>query len=814
MLIPRFISLLVLTSLLGLTSCFSPTETARQPDAGSPPQLPGPLPTTGQMLLPNGWKLSPAGQQTPLGDLPLNMALAPGGQLAAVVNCGFGANSVQLLNPQTGEVLDTQPVSSAWLGLAFGPDGKSLYVSGGQTNRVHYFKVENQRLRPDTTKALIVGQGWPKQKIGLTGLVVDGPRQLLYVTTREDSSLYTLDLTRRQRPRRTKLPAEAYTAVLAPDGHQLYISLWGGSAVAVYDPARQQVTARIPVESHPNDMALTHDGRRLFVANANSNSVAVIDTKTQRVTETLSVALFPQAPTGSTPNSVALSADEQQLFIANADNNCLSVFDISGAGASHSLGFIPTGWYPTAVRTVGNSLLVLNGKGSTSQANAAQGPNPLRDVEDRAPQYIGGLLLGSLSRLPVPAAPELAAFSKQVYANSAYTKDREINPAVPAGNPVPQRVGEKSPIEHVFYIIKENRTYDQVLGDMPAGNGDPGLCIFPEKVTPNHHALAHEFVLLDNFYADAEVSADGHNWSMAAYANDYVEKTWPVYYSERGGTYDYEGGRGEVAEPEDGFLWDYCLRAGISYRSYGEFVFGGKTRVPALKNHYATDYAGYDLSIRDVDREKVWERDFDRLLAAGQLPRLNVLRLPSDHTSGAKRGARTPLAFAADNDLALGRLVEHLSQSNVWGKSVVMVIEDDAQNGSDHVDAHRSTAYLAGPYVKRGAVVHTMYSTSGMLRTLELLLGLPPMSQYDAAATPLWECFTSQVNTKPYVARPANIDMEAHNTAWNKPAQDAEKFDLSREDAAPDIAFNHNIWQAIRGEHSMMPAPRRAAFVK
>ena len=234
----------------------------------------------------------------------------------------------------------------------------------------------------------------------------------------------------------------------------------------------------------------------------------------------------------------------------------------------------------------------------------------------------------------------------------------------------------------------------------------------------------------------------------------------------------------------------------------------------ALKDHYAPDYPGYDLSIRDVDREKVWERDFDRLLAAGQLPRLSVLRLPSDHTSGARRGARTPLAFAADNDLALGRLVEHLSKSSVWKKSVVMVIEDDAQNGSDHVDAHRSTAYLAGPHVRRGAVVHTMYSTSGMLRTLELLLGLPPMSQYDAAATPLWECFTSKMNATPYVARPVTVDLEARNTAWNKPARDAEKFDLSHEDAAPDVEFNQNIWQAIRGENSVMPAPKRAAFVK
>ena len=803
----------LLAALLALSGCFSPTETSRQAVAGAPPQLPGPLPATGQTLLPNGWKLSPAGQQTPLGDLPLNLVLAPGGRLAAVINCGYATNSVQLLDAQTGRVLDTQPVKAAWLGLAFGPDGRTLYASGGESNRVHCFRVENQRLRPDS--ALVVGLPWPKQKIGLTGLVVDGPRRQLYALSREDSALYTLDLTRRQAPRRLRLPAEAYAAVLAPGGRQLYVSLWGGHAVAVVDVARQQVTARIAVGSHPNDLALSRDGRRLFVANANANSVSVVDTKARRVSETLSAALFPASPTGSTTNSVALSADESQLFIANADNNCLAVFDVRVAGASQALGFVPTGWYPTAVRVApGGQLLVLNGKGSTSRANSVNGPNPLKQTGEAAPAYIAAILPGSLSRLPVPDAAALAAFSQQVYANTPYSPTRAASPDVPAGNPVPERVGAPSPIEHVFYVIKENRTYDQVLGDMAAGNGDPSLCLFPDSVTPNHHALAHDFVLLDNFYADAEVSADGHNWSTAAYATDYVEKTWPSNYSGRGGGYDYEGARGEVAEPADGFVWDYCRRAGLSYRSYGEFIYKGKPGVAALQGHFMPDYPGFDMQIRDVARERLWEQDFDRLLTAGQLPRLSVIRLPGDHTLGAKRGARSPLAYAADNDLALGRLVEHLSRSSIWKKSVVLVIEDDAQNGPDHVDAHRSTAYLAGPYVRRGAVVHTLYSTSGMLRTLELLLGLPPMSQYDAAATPLWECFTARPDARPYRARPARVNLNTRNLAWNRPAREAEKFDFSREDAAPDVAFNRNIWQAVRGEKSAMPAPRRAAFVK
>jgi YVTN family beta-propeller protein len=802
----RFAPLLPLLLALG---CTSSPSTKPAPDA--PGVLPGPIAGTNQTQLPNGWKLSPAGATTPLGDLPLSLQISPDGRLAAVTNAGWGENSVQLLDAASGQLLDTRVVPAAWAGLAFAPDGRTLYASGGQHNRIHCFRIEGQKLRPDS--ALVLGDKWPKQKIGVAGLAVDGRRQQLYAVTREDNSLYTFDLKTRKLLRTLKLPAEAYGALLSPDGSRLYISLWGGHAVAVYDPETQQLLPSIAVESHPNDLVLTRDGRRLFVANANSNSVSVIDTRAGRVTETLNTALFPASPTGSTPDGVALSADDSQLFIANADNNCLAVFDVRDPAASRPLGFIPTGWYPTAVRVAGTQVLVTNGKGSTSLANP-NGPNPVRDVGEKGAGYIGGLLKSSLARLPLPDAAALATFSVQVYANTPFTKARETAPEVPAGNPVPQRVGGASPIKHVFYIIKENRTYDQVLGDVPAGNGDASLCLFPEKVTPNHHALAREFVLLDNFYVDAEVSADGHNWSTAAYANDFVEKSWPSNYSGRGGEYDFEGNRGEVAEPKDGFLWDYCRRAGRSYRSYGEFVYKGKASVPAIKGHFCEPYAGFDLHVKDVDREKVWEQDFDRLVAAGHLPDLSIIRLPNDHTFGARKGEFSPLSYAADNDLALGRLIEHLSKSPVWKESVVMVVEDDAQNGPDHVDAHRSTAYLMGPYVRRHAVVHTAYTTSGMLRTLELILGLPPMSQYDAAAVPLWACFTPKPNLAPYTTRPATTPQDARNTTFNGPARRALKFDLSREDAAPDLAFNENIWQAIRGEHSRMPAPRRSAAVR
>ena len=795
--------------LLALLGCSG--HPSSPPAAEAPGVLPGPIAGTTQTRLPNGWKLSPAGTTTPLGDLPLSLEISPGGRLAAVSNGGWGENSVQLLDAATGRVLDTSVVPAAWAGLAWAPDGRTLYASGGQHNRIHSFRVEGEKLRPDS--AFVLGQKWPKQKIGVAGLAVDGRRRVLYAVTREDNSLYTFDLKTRRLLRTLKLPAEAYAAQLSPDGARLYISLWGGHAVAVYDAEKLLLLASIPVESHPNDLALTRDGRRLFVANANSNSVSVIDTRAGRVTETLNTALFPASPAGSTPNSLALSADDGQLFIANADNNCLAVFDVRDPATSRPLGFVPTGWYPTAVRVAGGQLLVANGKGTASKANP-NGPNPGRDVGEVGKGYIGGLLAGSLSRLPLPDEKALAAYSAQVFANTPFSKARTAAPEVPAGSPVPQRVGEKSPIKHVFYIIKENRTYDQVLGDVPAGNGDASLCLFPEKVTPNHHALTREFVLLDNFYVDAEVSADGHNWSTAAYANDFVEKSWPSNYSGRGGEYDFEGKRGEVAEPKDGFLWDYCRRAGRSFRSYGEFVYQGKASLPAIVGHFCPGYAGFDLHVRDVDREQVWEQDFDRLVAAGQLPDLSIIRLPNDHTMGARRNELSPLSYAADNDLALGRMMEHLSKSPVWKESVVMIVEDDAQNGPDHIDAHRSTAYLIGPYIRRHAVVHTAYTTSGMLRTLELILGLPPMSQYDAAAPPLWACFTARPDFRPYALRPATTPQDVRNTAYNAPARRAEHFDLSREDAAPDLAFNENIWQAVRGEHSRMPAPRRSAAVR
>ncbi|MGN6264092.1 MAG: bifunctional YncE family protein/alkaline phosphatase family protein [Ginsengibacter sp.] len=771
----------------------------------------------------NGWSLSPAGTALHLSsDLPLNMAVSPSKKYVAITDNGNGAQGIELVDIQKKKLLSFTKMKAAWVGLQFSANNKYLYASAGNQNMILRFDVKNDSLV--LKDSIVLGNKWPN-KIGVTGIALDDAHSRLYAVTKENNSLYVCNTKTNQVIRQIPLSAEAYTCLLNPKKTILYISLWGGDKVLLYDVNKAVVIDSIATESHPNDMMFTKKGDLLFVANANSNSVSVIDTRKHKVIETLSASLYPNAPAGSTTNGLALSADDKTLYIANADNNCLAVFNVSQPGSSRSFGFIPTGWYPTNVKVINNQLWVTNGKGFETMANP-YGPQPVNTKqktpyqkaitsEEKQPvQYIGSLFKGSLSFIPIPSAEELGKYSTQVYKNTPYNKNKEALAEGEYGNPIPQKAGASSPIKYVFYVIKENRTYDQVLGDMKEGNGDTSLCLFNEKITPNLHALARNFVLLDNFYVDAEVSADGHNWSTAAYANDYVEKTWPTNYSGRGGTYDYEGTR-KIAYPEKGFIWDYCNRAGISYRNYGEFVHDGKGPIlPSIIGHFCAGFPDFDLTIQDVYREKVWEHDFDSLIAADALPTFSTLRFPNDHTSGMRKGAYTPYAAAADNDLAVGRFIEHLSHSPIWKESAVFILEDDAQNGPDHVDAHRSPAYLISPYVKRNLVDHTMYSTSGMLRTIELILGLPPMSQYDAAAMPMFRCFTSVPDTTAYVALPANVNIEERNTAWNKLAKESAKFNLAKEDAIPDIPFNEVIWKSIKGENSMMPTPRHSAFLK
>jgi YVTN family beta-propeller protein len=765
-----------------------------------------------RVLLPNQWKLTPVGTQLELGDLPLNVAVSPSKKLLAVTNNGVGRQYIQLFSTE-GAIKQTSEIdiAKAWYGLTFSQDEKYIYASGGNDNTVVRFKIENQKLSRDTVMKL--GAPWGKEKICAAGIALDDATNRLFTVTKEDSMLYVCNTQTLKIEKKIPLSTEPFSVVVSKKMNEIYVSLWGAKRIAVFDLTTLEKKADINVGDHPNEMILNKNENTLFVANSLDNSVSVVDLSTKKVLETLNAALYPDAPNGSTTNSVALSEDEKTLYIANADNNCLAVFDVEKVGESRSKGFIPTGWYPTNVRVLGKKIIVSNGKGLNSAPNP-KGPSPFAKREDgRAAQYIGKLFLGTLGIFDVPNDQELAVYSKLTYENTPYTKEKELHTEGEAGNPIPMNVGDKSPIKYVFYIIKENRTYDQILSDVAGGNGDTSLLLFPESVTPNQHKIVKDFALFDNFYVDAEVSADGHNWTMAAYANDFVEKTWQTSYGGRGGNYDFEGTRA-VAFPKSGFLWDACKRAGVSYRTYGEFADDGKANYKTLEGHVCPNYSSWDMNYQDIKREKDWEHDFDSLLAINQVAQFNTIRFGNDHTSGMAKGAYSPKASVGDNDLAVGNFIEHLSNSPIWKESAVFIIEDDAQNGADHVDAHRSTAYIVSPYMRRNFIDHTQYSTSSMVRTMELILGLPPLSQYDAAATPMWRCFTATPDFTPFKAIMPETDINARNVADNELSRRSEFFNLAKLDAVPERAFNEVLWKAIKGLDSEMPPPVRAAWVR
>jgi YVTN family beta-propeller protein len=773
-----------------------------------------------RITLPNGWSLTPVGKSLPLGDLPLNMTISKSGKYMAVTNNGQSTQTIQLFDVKKEKQLDQVVIPKSWYGLKFSGDEKKLYASGGNDNRIlQYNIIANKLILTDsfllTTKA--------KNLVSPTGIEVDETKQILYTVTKEDNSLYLVDLKTKNILQKIKLPGEAFSCLLSPDKSILYICCWGCDKVILFDTKTQQIKNHIAVGDNPNELLLTKNGNWLFVANANDNSVSVINTSGQKVVETLNAALYPDAPSGSTTNGLALSADEKTLYIANANNNCLSVFDVSLPGQSVSKGFIPVGWYPTCVKVAGKKIFVANGKGFSSMANP-YGPSPLRSKEaviyqqgdtskPMGVQYIGGLFKGTLSIINIPSQKQLSIYSQAVYKNTPYNKKQETEAEGMAGNPIPMKVGDKSPIKYVFYVIKENRTYDQVLGDMEKGNGDTSLVLFGKNITPNQHNLASQFVLLDNFYVDAEVSADGHNWSMGAYATDYLEKTWPTNYGGRGGKYDAEGNR-EIANNKKGFIWDHCKRNNVSFRTYGEFADNGKPNIPSLKNNMCNYFEGYNMKVKDSLRFTQWKRDFDSLLAINKVPQFNTIRFGNDHTEGLRKGSPTPFAHVADNDLAVGMFVEYLIKSSIWNETAIFILEDDAQNGADHVDAHRSTAYLAGGFVKRNFTDHTMYSTSSMLRTMELILGMPPMTQYDAAAVPMWRCFNTESAGSDFKAVMPLTDRNEKNTAINEWQRLSDSYNFAKEDAVPDVEFNEVLWYAVKGTAVPFPGPKRAAFLK
>ena len=785
------------------------------------------------VVLPNGWRLTPAGKQLPLGDLPLNMAISPNGRWMAVTNNGYGRQSIKIFDTKKEQEVDDQTIAKSWYGLNFSHDGKWLYASAGNDNQIKMYQVSPIG-KLTLSDSIVMGKQWP-MRISPSGIGVNPKTGDLFVLTRWDNSMYIYRPSDKKLLKKVDLGGEGYQVIVSSDGKFAYASCWGCDQVRIWDIRQGIWAASIPVGSHPNEMCLDEKKRRLFVTNANDNSVSVINLEQQKVEEVLNTALFSTSLSGSTTNGLCLLRNGKQLAIANADNNCLAIFDVSEPSKSRSLGFIPVGWYPTNVKFANDKLWVTNGKGLHSSANPF-GPNPANLTQrvghhegdtnrPKEVQYIGGLFLGALSIIDIPSDQQLKVYSQQVFSNTPYDQRKEYLSDSEPGNPIPQRVGDLSPIKYVFYIIKENRTYDQVLGDIPKGNGDSTLTLFGNKITPNLHKIANEFVLLDNFYVNAEVSCDGHNWTTGAYATDYLEKTWPSNYSSRGDVYAGEGGH-PMGNNKNGFVWDLCSAHDVSYRSYAEFCdrknenINGKTvkgevvpTIKSLEGHVCKTYEPWNMDVRDTTRYYQWAVDFDSLLDIGQVPQFNTLRFGNDHTEGMRLNRPTPFAHVADNDLAVGLMVDHLSHSPIWKESVVFIIEDDAQNGCDHVDAHRSTAYLAGGYVKRHFVDSTPYTTTSMLKTIELILGLPPMTQYDAGARSMWRCFSQTADTSQFHHLAANIPLNQVNQKQNRWQAMSDKYDFDTEDNVPDIEFNQVLWHGIKGDTAVYPGLRRSAFL-
>jgi YVTN family beta-propeller protein len=741
--------------------------------------------------------------------MPLGGALSPDGRFVVIANAGFGAHAVHVLDVASEQRVARLPVVRAWGGAAWSPAGDCFYVSGGIGN------PQNDIYRFTRT-----GDEWTRSE----GIKLEGPRigsvcvswigvsrdgRTLYAANLSDHRLYVLDTETGQTLGRIEVGTHPVAGALGKDGSVLYLALWGGAEVvqvALKEARSPEVRARWKVGSHPNALALHPDGR-LFVSCGNDDTVDVIDTAAGVRIERIRTALRPAGPLGSTPNAVTIAGD--RLYVANADNNNVCVVDIGNRARSRVLGFIPTGWYPSAVLAVdgGRRILIGSGKGTGTRPNPAR--LPINPIVPAGFEYIGQQLTGLLSFVTAPDERQLRAYTQQVIAltpdgGAALRKVRR-----PGRSPIPSRPGSKSPIRYVLYIIKENRTYDQVFGDIRKGNGDPNLCLFGEEVTPNQHALADEFVLLDNLYCTGEVSEDGHPWSTMAYATDHTQRSWILHYSGKGSLPD----QADMGDSSAGFIWEACKAHGISFRSYGEYA-GHKS----LEGHHSLAYVGKAgpgaaPPGRDTERADIFIKEFREFERKGTMPRFMVMSLGENHTNGTKPGSFTPKAMVASNDLALGRIVEAVSHSSLWPQFAIFVIEDDAQNGPDHVDSHRTVGLVISPYVRRRSVDSNMYSTSSMLRTMELILGLPPLTQHDASATPMHACFTDKPDLRPYRALPARIDLNARNVATAYGAQQSALMDWSEYDRINEDELNRILWHSIKGAHVPYPAPVRTALI-
>jgi YVTN family beta-propeller protein len=831
----------------------------------------------GRIVVPTNQILQPAGTQVTFPGRPVDLLSIEGGKLLVAKNM----KDLVFIDPATGKVVQTLALPAAAKGLSAAFSAVGLVNAG---DRVYATDSQGAvRIAKRNADGKYAWEGHLALKApevgGVpypTGIALQGESHLWACASR-GNELQLLKLAGGEVEARVPVGVAPYAPAVV--GAKVYVSNWGGDHPGKDDPTHKtsgtpvktdprtsvanhgsvsvvakvgnewEQTKSIAVGGHPSGIVASKGGKFVYVANANSDTVSVIDTAADKVVETIDCKPEAKLPFGTGSNAVALSDDGQHLYVANGTGNCVAVVALGSlaggppapgeARPSRVEGMIPTGWYPGAVRLSadGKKLFVANVKGHGALYPrkvdpAAKKPDGKQD-DPAAPMKVGKNShdhLGSVSLIDVPDAAALKKYTEAVNANNrlGYSLSGMEKPRPDAKPvPVPERHGEPSSIEHVIYVIKENRTYDQVFGDVKEGNGDPSLCIFGEEVTPNHHKLAREFVLLDNFYCSGVLSADGHSWANAAYATDYLEKQFGQFTR----SYPYEGSD-PLAFPTSGFLWDNALSKKKTFRNYGEFVKSGyepkgakwadvyadytkgtaKVKVTATPNLRSLDkyshpgYPGFPLTTPDVCRARLFIEELKEFEKKGEFPHLTYLFLPADHTSGTRPDFPTPRAMVADNDLALGVVVEAVSKSKFWPKVCILVTEDDPQNGFDHVDGHRTVGLIISPYTRRKFVDSTCYNQTGMVKTVELILGLPPMTQLDLSATPMRGCFTDTPDLTPYSAVKNRIPLDEMNKPVSQLEGKAKEFalkslelDFDEEDRADEDTLNRILWFSVRG---------------
>lgn len=832
--------------------------------------------------------LTPAGLQVELPSMrPQALALSPDGRI--LVTSGKTAELV-VVDPVTGSILqrvglpsETNAVPApeavsanilepdkdgqvSFTGLIFSPHGRRIYLAN-VNGSIKVFGVDEQnKVSPLFTIPLPLVKAVGRTNEIPSGLALSPDGRKLYVVLNLSNRLGEFDADTGRLLRSWDVGVAPYDVVLS--GTKALVSNWGGrrpgtndvtgpagrgtlvrvdpvrhiaseGSVTMIDLTRSNVVKEIQVGLHASAMAVSPGGRYLAVANAASDTLSVIDLPRERVAETIWVRRNAAELFGAAPNALAFDASGRTLYVCNGSQNAVAVVAFD-PGRSRMTGLIPVGWYPGAIvhDARRQALYVANIKGIGSTRKLTPGD---------AAKFRSGQHFGTLSLVAIPREKEMPKLTRTALRNMRSGAIREaLLPARPGqpARPVPERTGEPSVFKHVVYIIKENRTYDQVFGALKEGNGDPSLCIFGEHFTPNQHKMVREFVLLDNTYCSGILSADGHQWADAGITTDYLEKSFagfPRSYPDGMDDTDVDA----LAYSPGGFIWDNVLKHGKTLRNYGEFAITDKSwkdkarkdkirfldhyqefvqgtdtinlssrpAIESLRPYLNTNTVGWDMDVPDVFRAAQFIKELREFEETGELPNFIIICLPNDHTSGTAAGAPTPAAQVADNDLAFGQIVEALSKSRFWKETCILAIEDDPQAGWDHVSGYRTTAYVVSPYTKRGKVVSTQYNQTSLLRTMELILGLPPMNQLDASATPMFDCFTDKPDFTPFTAVTNNVPLDEMNPdpkkisdlLLRKNAYASGKLPLREPDRCPEDQFNRILWHAMKGSKAPYP---------